>query len=252
MLVFLLKVAVPPVLVAIMSLAARRWGPTIGGLLLGIPWMTGPVLAFLSLDKGVPFAVGACVGIELGVVCISAFMLVYGLATAIAPWPVCLAGAIAAFAAVAWAFQGVELALIPAAVAGAASLVVAYLLMPKPTTSAFPAALPWWDIPMRMLATFVLVAIIMLSADFMGPRLSGIVSTYPAMLTVIGTFTHHQWGRDPVRRVLRGLTLSLFGFVAFFVVVGFGLPVLGLAISYAIAATVAVSISLALMGLGLR
>jgi hypothetical protein len=252
MLVFLLKVAVPPVLVAVMSLAARRWGPTIGGLLLGIPWMTGPVLAFLSLDKGVPFAVGACVGIEFGVVCISAFMLAYGLATTFAPWPVCLAGAIAAFAAVAWGFQGVDAALIPAALAAAASLAVAYVLMPKPTTSAFPAVLPWWDIPMRMLATAVLVALIMLSADLMGPTLSGIVSTFPAMLTVIGTFTHHQWGRDPVRRVLRGLTLSLFGFVAFFVVVGFGLPVLGLALSYALAAAVAISISLALMALGLR
>src|SRR5436190_1911475 len=75
---FLLKIAVPPFLVAAMSLAARWWGPTIGGLLLGMPWMTGPVLFFLALDKGEDFAVGACAGIELGVVCVAAFMVAYG------------------------------------------------------------------------------------------------------------------------------------------------------------------------------
>ena len=74
---FLLKIALPPILVAVMSLAARRWGPTFGGLVMGLPWMTGPVLFFLGLDKGEEFAVAACAGIELGVLCICAFMLAY-------------------------------------------------------------------------------------------------------------------------------------------------------------------------------
>ena len=77
MLFFLLKIAVPPVLVAAMSLAARRWGPTVGGLLMGLPWMTGPILFFLALDNGGEFAVAACAGIQLGVICIYAFILAY-------------------------------------------------------------------------------------------------------------------------------------------------------------------------------
>ena len=62
--ILLLKIAVPPLLVAIASLAARWWGPTVGGMLVGMPWMTGPVLFFLALDKGTDFAVGACTGIR--------------------------------------------------------------------------------------------------------------------------------------------------------------------------------------------
>jgi hypothetical protein len=249
---FLLKIAVPPVLVAVMSLAARWWGPTVGGLLLGLPWMTGPVLVFLCLDKGVAFAVAACTGIELGVVCISAFLLAYGLATVFAPWPVCLGAAIVAFFATAWVTAGLDIPLVGAAAAGAASLAVSYVLLPRPATSTFPAALPWWDIPMRMLATLVLVTIIVLCADLLGPQLSGVASTYPAMVTVIGSFTHRQWGRDPLRRVLRGLTLSLFGFVAFFVVVGFSLPEHGLVRSFALAAVIAVAISSTLMAFNRR
>jgi hypothetical protein len=86
-----------------------------------------------------------------------------------------------------------------------------------------------------MLTTFALVAVIMFSADALGPRLSGIVSTYPAMVTVVGAFTHHQWGRDAVRGLLRGLTVSLMVFVVFFLAVGIGLPTLGLLPSFACA-----------------
>src|SRR6185503_16111631 len=95
-----------------------------GGLLLGLPWMTGPVLFFLARDKGEDFGVGACVGIELGVVCLSAYMLIYGAMTIFAPWPICLAAAAAAFIACAWALQEVALSLSSAAAAAAAGLLI--------------------------------------------------------------------------------------------------------------------------------
>ena len=62
---------------------------------------------------------------------------------------------------------------------------------------------------MRMGATGALVTVLILAADALGPQLSGIVSTYPVILTVVGTFTHHRWGREAAWRVMRGLTVSL-------------------------------------------
>lgn len=240
---FLLKIAVPPVLVAIVSLVARAWGPTAGALLIGLPWQTGPVLFFLALDRGDDFAVAACAGIELGVICICAFLLAYAALTAFVPWPVCLAAAAAAFAAAAWATQDLQVTLPAAAAVAAVALLCTYALLPRPTTRALPAALPWWDIPARMLATFALVCSLALGADSFGPQLSGVVSTYPAIITVIGSFTHHQWGSDAVRGMLRGLALSLLAFVAFFLVVGLALPVVGLPAAFALAAAVALPIS---------
>jgi len=243
MMLFLLKIAVPPVLVAVMSLAARLWGPTVGGLLMGLPWMTGPVLFFLTLDRGTAFGVEACIGIELGVVCIGAYLLAYGRATAFAAWPLCLAAALVAFLAAAWLAQSLDWTLAAAAVLAAFALVVTYLLLPPPAASAPLAALPWWDIPMRMLATLVLVAAIVLSADLLGPRLSGIISTFPTIVTVVGSFTYHQWGRDAVLRMLRSLTLSMLAFVAFFMVVGATMPAVGLAMSFVLGTVAALPVS---------
>ena len=246
---FLLKVAVSPILVALVSVAARWWGPTIGALLMGLPWLTGPVLYFLATDKGTDFGVAACAGIELGVVCICAFMLAYGAATLFAPWPVCLAAAAAAFAAAAWATQGLEIALTTSAAVAAACLVVTYLLLPRPRTAALPGRLPWWDIPARMLATVVLVGGISLGADALGPRLSGIVSTYPAIVTVIGSFTHHQWGCDAARHMLRGLALSLLAFVVFFLTVGATLAEVGVTTAFVLGTASALPVSAVLLAL---
>ena len=69
---------------------------------------------------------------------------------------------------------------------------------------------------------------LVLAADTLGPRLSGIFSSYPVILTVVGTFTHHRWGSEAVWRMLRGITVSLFSFVVFFLVVGLSLPAVGL------------------------
>lgn len=245
--IVLFKITIPPLLVAMASLAARWWGPTVGGLLVGMPWMTGPVLVFLALDKGTDFAIGACTGIELGVICVAPFMLAYGMVSSFARWPASLAAAVAAFGISGWAIQDVALSLPAAAAAAMASLSVVYLLLPRPQTPSVSRPLPWWDIPARMLASLLLVAVIMLSADALGPRLSGIVSTYPAMVTVVCAFTHRQWGLDAVRHMLRGITLALLGFVIFFLVVGLGLKALGLVLSFAIASVLVLAIDGALL-----
>jgi hypothetical protein len=247
---FILKIAVPPILVAVMSLAVRLWGPTAGGLLLGLPWMTGPILFFLTVDKGTAYGVDACIGIQFGVLCLSAYLLAYGRVAAFAPWPVCLAAGVAVFAVMASLTQGLGWSLAVTAVLAAVGLVAVYLLLPPPASSVPLTVLPWWDIPVRMLATLALVTAIVLSADLLGPQLSGIIATFPVIVTVVGAFTHHQSGPDAVRRMLRSLTLSLLAFVAFFFVVGTTMPVVGLAVSFLVATAAALPVSAALLVLG--
>lgn len=219
---------------------------------MGLPWMTGPVLFFLTMDKGTDFGVRACLGIELAVWGMGAFLLGYGFVSGIARWPASLTVAIAGYFVTAALTQGLDIPLWLGALGAAATLLLTYLLLPKPVSGAVPGVLPWWDIPARMLATFLLVAAIMLSADKLGPQLSGIVASYPVIMTVVGTFTHHQWGRDAVLRIHRGMSLSLLTFVVFFLIVGYALPVIGLVASFATATVAALATSAALIAINRR
>ncbi len=252
LLALLLKISVPPVLVAIMSLAARRWGATFGGLIMGLPWMTGPVLFFLGLDKGPQFLVGAARGAVIAVWAIAAFILAFGLAGRRLAWPGALASAVAAYAATALATQTLDVAPLLAAFLSAALLIGCFVALPRPALVAVVVPPPAWDIPARMAATFALVSVIMVSADLLGPQRSGIIASYPVILTVIGAFMHSQQGPDALLRVLRGISLSLLAFVAFFAVVGFATPMLGQVAAYAVAAIAALTISATLIAVSPR
>lgn len=240
---FLLKLTITPVLVAVMSLVARRWGPTMGGLILGLPWMTGPILFFLGLERGEAYAARTSTGVLVGTIGIGAYIVTYVYTARRAPWPVSLAAAFAAFAATGYVVSHLDVSLWQAAAGGAASLCAAFLITPNATDPGGLRFLPWWDIPMRMIATAILVAIITVSADFLGPELSGVVATYPVMLSVIGVFTHSQWGWPAVTQLSRGVSLSLLSFVAFFLVVGLVVESMGLTRAFAMAAMTALAIS---------
>ena len=131
-LALLAKIAIPPVLVAFMSLAARRYGPAFGGLIMGLPWMTGPVLLFLALDKGTDFAVSACTGVELATLGIGAYLLTFGVASRLLPWWGCLVVAITAYLAAAFGTQTIQTTLGAATLAAATALLLTYAALPRP------------------------------------------------------------------------------------------------------------------------
>jgi hypothetical protein len=250
--VFALKIIVAPLLVGAMSVIARRFGPRVAGVLMGVPWMTGPVLFFLSLDKGVIWGAAAATGVLYGVTGIAGYILGFAWLARIAPWPVALLAGTMLFAAGSLGAREVMMLLGPgsglelagAAVLGFTSLLAAYRLSPRPGELSALRPLPWWDIPMRVLVTAGLVTIIMLSTEVLGTALSGIVSTFPVIATVVASFTHHRWGAEVVIVLLRGLAISLLSFVGFFTVIGVGLTQIGLVPSFALATLVSIAGSL--------
>lgn len=229
------KLTITPVLVALMSLIARRWGPTWGGLLMGQPWMTGPILFFLGLEHGEAYAARASVGVLVGAIGIGAHIIAYVYTARLASWPLSLMASTLAYATTCYAVSGNDFPLWLAAVCGLASLGSAYLIIPKVVDPGGLRYLPWWDIPMRMVATAVLVGIITVSADVLGPELSGVAASYPVILTIIGIFTHSQWGWAALAQLARGVAISLTSFVAFFFILGLTAETVGLIWAFVLA-----------------
>jgi hypothetical protein len=72
------KLLLAPGFVVCASLAARRFGPRVGGLIAGLPLVAGPILLIYALNHGRAFAAGAAAGTLLGLISLTAYIVVYG------------------------------------------------------------------------------------------------------------------------------------------------------------------------------
>ena len=73
----LLKLVLAPLLVVGSSLAGRRWGPGLTGLLVAMPVVAGPILLITYLEHGSAFVARAASASLLGLVSLAAFAVVF-------------------------------------------------------------------------------------------------------------------------------------------------------------------------------
>jgi len=237
----LLKLTLAPLLVALATLVARRWGPKIGGVVVGLPLSTDPIFLFLAIDQGLDFAESATVGILYGLVGLAGFALVYTAVSRRAGWIISLTLSAIAYFAVSAGVSGFKgSGVIEAGVAAFAALLLTASLIRRPELEAIKSASPWWDLWFRMIVAAGLTLAITTAAEKLGPTFSGIIGTYPVVTTVVMTFTHHQFGREAAVAMLRGSVLSWIAFVSCFFVIGLTLNPHGLAASLGFGALAAV------------
>src|SRR5690242_16910442 len=125
----LIEVVLAPALVGAATLAARRWGERIGGLVSAFPAIVGPVLLVDALEHGTGFAGRAASGTLLGLIALSAFALAYARAAARGlGWPAALAVGWAAAGAAGLAVSRVAAGPVVGLAAAAVSLLLAHRL----------------------------------------------------------------------------------------------------------------------------
>src|SRR3954467_10816461 len=74
---FVMKAAMTASLVAMVMLAARRWGGNTAGLLAGLPLTTVPALIWIGLERGADVAAQVSTGSVVGCSLAPIFALVY-------------------------------------------------------------------------------------------------------------------------------------------------------------------------------
>src|SRR5688572_29564927 len=82
----LLKLVLVPALVAAVTLAARRWGLRVAGIMTGLPLVAGPTFVFLAIEQGNGFAAEAARSAILGIVATTAFVVAYALSAMRVNW----------------------------------------------------------------------------------------------------------------------------------------------------------------------
>ncbi len=244
---FYLKFLITPTLMLAISLAARRWGTQIGGLLSGLPVTSALVVLFLSLEQGPGFALQAVPGALAGLAAVQATYLFYYLVTRRVGALLGCITALAVYAATAalmshlgWVGLSVAVTLV------LLSLIIVVTSQPAPTGNAKVVQLPRWVIPMRMLTATALLVAITASAEWLGPVASGLLAPIPVIAWPLAVFAHVQGGHHELGAIVRGNAIGAVGVLGFYLAVKSTIAQWGSVPSIAVAVVLAVVATFAL------
>ncbi len=232
-----------PPLIAAVTLSVRKWGEGIGGWIGGFPWVAGPISFFIALEHGADFASSTIPSAIMGAIGTFFFALVYSIVASRLSWLPTLIISYLAFFVVAMFSLGRTPPLYLAMTLSIVVLCGILYVFPKPKTAAAPKKHPYYDIPLRMLVATLFVIIVTQAADTLGPTWSGILTPFPIMTSTLAVFTHAQQGPPATSRILYGLLLTGFGFIVFLAGVAVLVPIMPVALAYAILALLTMAIN---------
>jgi hypothetical protein len=235
-----IKLVSVPIFIWTVSIVGRRWGPSVGGLVIGLPLTSGPVLFFLALEQGSSFASAASQGTLMGLISLSTSCLVYSRLSFGQSWSASLVASCATYFAVALLLDFLSAPLLLSFAVVVAFLVMIWRLIPSGAVGRVSRELTRWEIPARMIAATSVVLLITEGATILGPHLSGLLTTFPAYAMVLAVFIHRFDGADASTLFLRGVVTGSFTAAVFFFLIASFIVQLGLLIAIGLALLAAV------------
>lgn len=215
----LAKVLISPLLLAGATYAVQKWGALVGGLMLGLPLVSGPMSVFLFAQYGRHFAANAAYGTLLGFVAAGAFCIAYALVSSRRSWWQSLIVALAAFFATAFLLSFVHLALLWVIGIVALALAALAFVIRAPDDLASPPRPRKRIVAARMVIAASVVLLVTTSARFLGAEAAGFLAPLPVLAGIMATSSHRRQGTDAVHGLLRGTVFGSWGGAAFFSVV---------------------------------
>lgn len=211
-----LKLFLVPLFLGLISLAGKRWGPGFAGWLGGLPVIVGPILVLLAIEQGTTFARQTAVYSLSGVASTMVFCVVYARTARHRTWGWALAAGYGAWCLAALVLVSLPLngyIVVPMALG---ALWLARRLMPAISSNAgVRASLPHTELAVRMLAGALLVLLVTTVAAMAGSRITGVLSLFPVLASVLAVFLQRGGGADAAIRLLTGLASGMYSLVAF-------------------------------------
>jgi len=217
MLFFLIRVLLAPLAVVAGTLAQRRFGYAVSGLILGLPLTSLPLLWLVALQHGTTFASSMTGALLVGSIAEAIVLWLYARLTIHLSPSLALVGALGSFALAA---EAVNLLRLSALLAGVI------------TALGFAAALRWWPVTsqddtssqgrsllwLRVVLSAVFTVVIVALAGRLGPVLAGLIDALPAMSLMMAFTTHQEHGSGASSRFLHGVTRGSFSYLAAMIV----------------------------------
>ncbi|EJM61475.1 hypothetical protein PMI30_05227 [Pseudomonas sp. GM50] len=223
----MLKLLVIPGFLLLISLAGKRWGPSVAGWLSGLPVVVGPILFFLAIEQGVMFAAQAATAALSAMFAMIAFCVTYAQVAQRLSWPWALT-----ISLLVWALAAIVLSLIPpslvfSVIAAATALLAAPYLFPAVQPIASGSAPKSDKLLLRMMAGALLTLAVTLLASTVGERWSGLLAVFPVLGSVMAVFSQQTRGPAFTAALLRATATGMYSFAAFCLVLALALPAWG-------------------------
>lgn len=246
MLLLVLKLVLTPTLLAAATLASRRWGGTVAGVIGGFPLTSAPLSFILLLEHGPGFASAAARGTLAGLINVAVFALIYAWTAVHAAWPFALLLASAGFCASAAALLSLESGVGWVAVLAGAALAAALAGLPRRSLRGSDAPSLGRNLLARMAVGVATILALSALASRLGAELTGLLAAAPVVAAILAGFAHAEGGAGAAANVLKGVLIGGFSFAAFFLVIGVHVQAGG-AMSYFMAAAAAGGVALVLV-----
>jgi hypothetical protein len=220
-----LKLALTPLLIALVMRITRVHGARLGGMLVGLPITSGPLSVFLTAERGSSFAAHAAAGALEGTIAVVAFSTAYGHAARRSSWAWALVAGTTAFVVTIATlhYRPLPLWFVTTLALGVSTIIVFRGRVPcgavdGPRASA-PRSGEGRATILRMLVGTGIVGAVSFAAHLLGPAWSGILSALPILTSVLAVATHRRDGGAIAARLVDGVTKGCVGTMAFFVIV---------------------------------
>jgi len=204
-----LKLFLAPFFVWIISVLQGRYNARLGGLFLGLPLTTGPFLLINGLQEGRSFAKTAAHGVLVGQLSLIVFCFVYALAAKSLNWKRSIFIATIAVWSSGYFFNLINFSNLGVAMTLFFVWAISLGLFPKYEKPTEKVVAPKWELPVRLITTVVLILLLTATANILGSRVSGALSTYPTIITVLGAFSHRRNGPKYLIATLHALIQAL-------------------------------------------
>lgn len=212
MIFLFVRLAIAPLAVLAGTLAQRRFGHAVGGLIIGLPLTSLPMLLLVALQHGTGFATTMSNADLIGSLAEVAVILTYVHLSARRSPTLTILGALGAFVAVAGVTHFFTFATPLAGLLALASFAVALRYWPHVDFLVTQPGRHRLALRVALSATFTFLVIS--SAGRLGPGLAGLAAALPVMSLIIAFFSHKELGGVASTQFLHGVAKGSFSYVA--------------------------------------
>lgn len=211
--VLALRMAITAAFVITASIITERSGPVIGALVASLPISAGPSYVFLALDHDAAFiAQGALASLPINAASV-AFGAVHVLMVQRYNTPASLLAALLVWLTGAALVRSFEWTLPGGILVNIVVLAICLPLVQRFRVARMPLITRrWYDIPMRAALVATLVATVVITSSWVGPKVSGIIALFPIVLTSLILILQPRIGGPATAAVIANTIWGLIGF----------------------------------------